>query len=95
LTKIIVINRQKSNARSDPNPSYAREFMTHTIAVSEEKGSAKDQPSYRMIQSIDAEALIKQAAAYFRLGESEFTKTGAVSAGASASDGAIASIQRA
>ena len=26
------------------------------------KVSAKDQPSYRMIQSIDAEALIKQAA---------------------------------
>jgi putative transposase len=38
------------------------------------KGSAKDQPSYRMIQSIDAEALIKQAAEYFRLGESEFTR---------------------
>jgi hypothetical protein len=28
------------------------------------KGSAKDQPSYRMIQSIDAEALIEQAAEY-------------------------------
>jgi hypothetical protein len=30
------------------------------------KGSVKDQPSIRMIQSIDAEALIKQAAEYFR-----------------------------
>jgi len=38
------------------------------------KGSAKDQPSYRMIQSIDAEALMKKAAAYFRLGETEFTR---------------------
>jgi hypothetical protein len=37
------------------------------------KGSAKDQPSYRMIQSIDAEALINQAAEYFRLGEAELT----------------------
>ena len=27
-----------------------------------------------MIQSIDAEALIKQAAEYFRLGESELTR---------------------
>jgi hypothetical protein len=35
--------------------------MTHTIVVSEEKGSAKDQPSYRMIQSIDAEALMKRS----------------------------------
>jgi hypothetical protein len=50
-----------------------REFMTHTIAVSDGKGSAKDQPSYRMIQSIDAEALINQAAEYFRLGEAELT----------------------
>jgi chromosomal replication initiation ATPase DnaA len=38
------------------------------------KGSAKDQPSYRMIQSIDAEALIKQAAEYFQLGEAKFTR---------------------
>jgi chromosomal replication initiation ATPase DnaA len=37
------------------------------------KGSANDYPSYRMIQSIDAEALIKQAAEYFRLGEAELT----------------------
>jgi hypothetical protein len=28
--------------------------------------TAKDQPSYRMIQSIDAEALIEQAVEYFR-----------------------------
>jgi hypothetical protein len=40
--------------------------MTQTIAVSEERRTAKDQPSYRMIQSIDAEALIEQAAEYFR-----------------------------
>jgi hypothetical protein len=59
LTKIIVTNRRKSNTCSDPNPSYAHEFMTHTIAVSEENGSAKDQPSDRMIQSINTEALIK------------------------------------
>jgi len=43
--------------------------MTHTIAVSEEKGSAKDEPSYRMIQGIDAEALLNQGAKNFRLGE--------------------------
>jgi hypothetical protein len=36
--------------------------------------STKDQPSYRMIQSIDAEALVKQAAEYFRLGEAELTR---------------------
>jgi hypothetical protein len=71
LTTIIVINQWKSNTRSDPNPSYAREFMTHTIAG---KGNAKDQPSYRMIQSIDAEVLIKQAAEYFRLNESDLTR---------------------
>jgi hypothetical protein len=52
------------------------------------KGSAKDQPSYRMIQSIDAEALIKQAVRAYQ-------ETGAPSAGTSARDGAIASIQRA
>jgi hypothetical protein len=58
------------------------------------KGSAIDQPSYRMIQSIDAEALTKQAAEYFRLGESEPTiKPWAALAGTRASDGAIASIQ--
>src|SRR5713226_4044196 len=38
------------------------------------KGSAKDQPSYRMIQSIDAEVLIKQAADYFRLSEADLTR---------------------
>jgi hypothetical protein len=38
------------------------------------KGSLKDQPSYRMIQNIDAEALIKQAAHYFRLSEAELTR---------------------
>ena len=38
------------------------------------KGSAKDQPSYRMIQSIDAEALIKKAARYFRLSEADLTR---------------------
>lgn len=38
------------------------------------RGSVKDQPSYRMIQSIDAEALIERAAKYFRLRESELTR---------------------
>ena len=38
------------------------------------KGDAKDQPSYRMIQSVDAETLIKKAARYFRLGERELTR---------------------
>ena len=38
------------------------------------KVSAKDQPSYRMIQSIDAEEVIQQAAEYFRLGKSELTR---------------------
>jgi len=57
------------------------------------KGSAKDQPSYRMIQSIDAEALIKQAAEYFRARRGgAYQETGAASAGTSASDGAIARI---
>jgi len=72
LTRITVISAE-IKYRSDPNPSHAREFMTHTIAVSEEKGSAKDQPSYRMIQGIDAEALLNQGAKNFQLGESELT----------------------
>ena len=38
------------------------------------KGSPKDQPSYRMIQSIEAEALIQQATNYFRVGEGELTR---------------------
>ena len=38
------------------------------------KGSAKDQPSYRMMQSIEAEVLLKQAADYFTLSEAELTK---------------------
>ena len=38
------------------------------------KGNAKDQPPYRMIQSVDAEALIKRAAGYFRLGEADLTR---------------------
>jgi len=59
------------------------------------KGSPKDQPSYRMIQSIDAEALIKQAARLFPATRGRsYQETGTASAGASASDGAIASIQR-
>jgi hypothetical protein len=36
--------------------------------------STKDQSSCRMIQGIDAEALIKQAAEYSRLGEAELTR---------------------
>ena len=38
------------------------------------KGNVKDQPSYRMMQSVEAEALIKQAADYFRLGEADLTR---------------------
>ena len=38
------------------------------------KGNAKDQPPYRMIQSVDAEALIKRAAGYFRLSETDLTR---------------------
>jgi hypothetical protein len=35
---------------------------------------AKDRPSYRMLQRVEAEALIKQAADYFRLGEADLTR---------------------
>jgi len=38
------------------------------------KGNAKDQPPYRMIQSVDGEALIKRAAGYFRLDETDLTR---------------------
>ena len=38
------------------------------------KGSVKDQPSDRMMQSVEAEALIKQAADYFRLVEADLTR---------------------
>ena len=38
------------------------------------KGSAKDQPSYRMIQSVEAKTVLKQAADYFRLSEADLTK---------------------
>jgi putative transposase len=38
------------------------------------KGSAKDQPTYRMIQRVEPEALLKQAADYFRLTEADLTK---------------------
>jgi hypothetical protein len=38
------------------------------------KGSPRDQPSYRMIRSIEADALIKQAARYFRLAEADLTR---------------------
>ena len=36
--------------------------------------SVKDQPSYRMIQSVEAEALIKQAADYFRLEKADLIR---------------------
>ncbi len=38
------------------------------------KGSAKDQPSYRIIQNVDADVLIRKAEYYFRLSEAELTK---------------------
>jgi hypothetical protein len=37
------------------------------------RGNPKDQPSYRMIERIEAETVMKQAAAYFRLSEAELT----------------------
>jgi hypothetical protein len=45
LTTIIVINQRKSNTRSHPNPSYARKFMTHRIAVSVEKSTVVSNDS--------------------------------------------------
>jgi hypothetical protein len=83
LTTIIVIKWRKSNTRS----VVCARIMTQTIAVNQEKRTAKDQPPYRMIQ------LIKQAGEYFRLGE--YQETGAVLARTSASDEAIASVRRA
>jgi hypothetical protein len=63
------------------------------------RGSAKDQPSYRIIQSIDAEALVKKAADYFRLDEGRaYQETGRhrqERALVSARDGVIVSTQRA
>jgi chromosomal replication initiation ATPase DnaA len=38
------------------------------------KGNAKDQPSYRLILRVEAGAVLKQAADYFRLSEAELTK---------------------
>jgi hypothetical protein len=38
------------------------------------KGNAKDQPPYRMIQRVDGEALIKQAANYLRLDAADLTR---------------------
>jgi hypothetical protein len=38
------------------------------------KGNAKDQPSYRMIQSVEPGALVKQAVHYFRLSEADLTQ---------------------
>jgi REP element-mobilizing transposase RayT len=38
------------------------------------KGSAKDQPSYRMMKNIDADVLIKRALEYFQLLEADLTR---------------------
>jgi hypothetical protein len=38
------------------------------------KGIPKDQPSYRMIQRVEVEAVMKQSADYFRLSEAELTR---------------------
>jgi len=38
------------------------------------KGSAKDQPSYRMIQRVEPQDVIMQAAKYFELRIEELTK---------------------
>jgi len=45
-----------------------------SIAFLTIKGSTKDQPPYRMIQRVDAEALIKGAAGYFQLSETDLTR---------------------
>jgi hypothetical protein len=62
------------------------------------KGNAKDQPSYRLILRVEAGAVLKQAADYFRLSEAELTKKRGQhrqSTTTSGSDGAVASLQRA
>jgi chromosomal replication initiation ATPase DnaA len=38
------------------------------------RGSPKDQPSYRTHQRVEPEALLRQAARYFRLSEAELAK---------------------
>jgi hypothetical protein len=81
LTKIIVISQRKSITRNHPNPSYPRKFMTHRIAVSVEK----NQPSYRMIQSIDAKRSSSERRIISgRLRGRPYRETGAASAGTSA-----------
>jgi hypothetical protein len=50
-----------------------QEFLEQVKAM-KIKGSAKDQPSYRMIQNVDADVLIKKALEYFRLGEADLTR---------------------
>jgi hypothetical protein len=45
-----------------------------SIAFLTIKGNAKDQPPYRMIQSVDGKTLIKQAANYFRLDAADLTR---------------------
>ena len=51
------------------NPDFVEKLKKMKI-----KGSSKDQPPYRVIRSIEAEALIKQAARYFELAEADLTK---------------------
>jgi hypothetical protein len=53
---------------SDPLNEISETIQNRAALI---KGSAKDQTSYRMIPSVESEALIKQAADYFRLGEAE------------------------
>ena len=51
------------------NPDFVEKLKKMKI-----KGSPKDQPPYRMIRSIKAEALIKQAARCFGLAEADLTR---------------------
>jgi hypothetical protein len=72
-------------------PEFFGEIKGNTVI----KGSAKDQPSYRMIQSVEPETLLKQAADHFRLTEAELTRKtrGSTGKNASTGDGVITSIQ--
>jgi REP element-mobilizing transposase RayT len=51
------------------NPDFLEKLKKMKI-----KGSPKDQPPYRVIRSIEAEALIRQAARYFGLAEGDLTR---------------------
>jgi hypothetical protein len=62
-----------------PNSPRANRFVLSDaiFSINAPGYSAKDQLSYRVIQSIDAEALIKKSASYFWLKETDLTKKSA------------------